>query len=135
VVRLGTRFISHWALIGFISFAALHLLLALAGLETVVLFVVVQAAMMACFGLTGSNFGAMAMENMGKMAGMASSVQGFVGSTSGAVLGLVIGQAFNGTAIPLYSGFLLAGIGALILTFVTERGTLFRRGVPEAAAE
>ncbi|NJC34655.1 DHA1 family bicyclomycin/chloramphenicol resistance-like MFS transporter [Sphingomonas jejuensis] len=133
VLRLGTRFISHWALIGFITFAAVHLLLALTGRETVVLFVAVQAAMMACFGLTGSNFGAMAMENMGRMAGMASSVQGFIGSTAGAVMGLLIGQAFDGTAVPLYLGFLVAGLGSLLLTFITERGTLFRRGVPEAA--
>ena len=34
--------------------------------------------MMGCFGLATANFSAMAMENMGEIAGTASSLQGFI---------------------------------------------------------
>ena len=75
-------------------------------------FAVIQALTMACFGLATSNFSAMAMENMGGIAGTASSVQGFLSVTIGAVIGVVIGQAFDGTTAPLAAGFLIVGAGA-----------------------
>lgn len=126
VMRFGTRLISHSALMGFLLFAALHLGFALSGTETLVSFVVVQAGMMACFGLATSNFSAMAMENMGEIAGTAASLQGFVATLGGAVGGAIIGQQFNGTTVPLYLGFLLSGLLALVFVLLAERGRLFR---------
>jgi DHA1 family bicyclomycin/chloramphenicol resistance-like MFS transporter len=80
---------------------------------------------MACFGLATSNFSAMAMENMGEVAGTASSVQGFTSITVGTLIGAGIGQAFDGTTGPMAAGFLLAGLAALALVLLTERGKLF----------
>ena len=126
VMRLGTRLLSHAALLGFIFFALVHLGFAFSGMETLTSFVVVQALMMGCFGLASANFGAMAMDNMGHIAGTASSVQGFIGTAGGALGGILIGQAFDGTTIPLYTGFLLGGLAALVAVLVTEGGRLFR---------
>ena len=126
VMRLGTRLISHSALTLLVVLSAIHLALALAGFETLVGFVVLQALTMGCFGLATSNFSSMAMENMGAIAGTASSVQGFTSVTFGAVIGVVIGQAFDGTTAPLAAGFLICGIVALLLVAITERGRLFR---------
>jgi DHA1 family bicyclomycin/chloramphenicol resistance-like MFS transporter len=131
VERLGTRRVSHTALLGFIGFSAIHAAVALSGAETLVTFAVLQAATMFCFGMVGSNFGAMAMEPLGRIAGTASSVQGFVSTIGGALLGLVIGQAFDGTTVPLTLGYLGCGVGCLLIVFVTERGRLFH---PTAAA-
>jgi DHA1 family bicyclomycin/chloramphenicol resistance-like MFS transporter len=126
VVRLGMRVISQWSLIGFVLFGVVHLLFALSGQETIWSFAIVQGLMMACFGLSSSNFGAMAMENMGGLAGTASSVQGFVGTVAGALIGLGIGQAFDGTTVPLYTGFVVCGAIAFLVVAITERGRLFR---------
>ncbi|MFZ5748948.1 MAG: multidrug effflux MFS transporter [Pseudomonadota bacterium] len=126
VMRLGTRRISHSALAGLIVIAALHLSLSLAGFETLAIFFVLQALMMACFGLANSNFSSMAMEKMGHIAGTASSLQGFTATMGGAVIGAVIGQAFDGTTVPLYTGFLLMGLIALVVIAIAERGRLFR---------
>lgn len=128
VMRFGTRLISHAALIGLLLVAAIHLAITLAGLESLTSFIVLQALMMACFGLANSNFSAMAMENMGAIAGTASSLQGFVSMLGGALLGAAIGQSFDGTTIPLYGGFLACGLVALVIVVATERGRLFRRG-------
>jgi len=126
VMKLGTRLISHSALVGLIVLAGTHLAITLAGVENLWSFTILQALMMACFGLSTSNFGAMAMANMGHIAGTASSVQGFITVTAGALLGAFVGQQFNGTTIPLYLGFFVAGLVALAIVFVVERGRLFR---------
>ncbi len=68
----------------------------------------------------------MAMENMGAIAGTASSVQGFASITAGVLIGAVIGQAFDLTTMPMIAGFLIAGVLSLAAIALTERGRLFR---------
>lgn len=126
VMRLGTRLISHSSVAILIAVAAVHLVIARFGGESLIVFAVLQAITMACFGLATSNFSAMAMENMGRIAGTASSVQGFASVTIGSLVGAGIGQAFDGTTQPLTLGFLIAGIAAFAFVFVTERGRMFR---------
>ncbi len=126
VVKLGSRRISHTALIGFTSVAAVHAGVALSGHESIWTFSILQTLTMFCFGLIAGNFGSMAMETMGKIAGTASSVQGFISTIGGSLLGFAIGQQFNGTVAPMTLGF--TGFGLLALAFVlfAERGKLFR---------
>lgn len=134
VEKHGTRRVSHAALLGMIAVSAVHSLVAAFSHETVLTFALLQFATMFCFGMLGSNFGSMAMENVGAIAGTASSVQGFVSTCVGVLLGLVIGQAFNGTVLPLVLGFLVLGLAALVVVFITEGGKLFRahHGAPQA---
>jgi DHA1 family bicyclomycin/chloramphenicol resistance-like MFS transporter len=68
---------------------------------------------MACFGLAGANAGALSMEPLGHIAGTASSVQGLITTIGGALIGLAIGQQFNGTVQPFLIGFFLCGLAAL----------------------
>ncbi len=134
VMRLGTRLISHGSLCALVVVSIVHLAAILIGWESLVSFAVFQALTLGCFGLAVSNFSAMAMENMGRIAGTASSVQGFVSVTAGAVIGAMIGQAFDGTTVPLVAGFLLAGLVALAFVALTERGRLFRPAIASKAA-
>jgi DHA1 family bicyclomycin/chloramphenicol resistance-like MFS transporter len=127
VMRFGMRLLSHVALVTATVLACLHLGVILAGWESLAVFIILQAPMMAALGLANSNFSAMAMENMGEVAGTASSLQGFVTTMGAAVLGAVVGQSFDGTAVPLYMGFAGLGLTALLIIFVTEKGRLFRR--------
>lgn len=126
VMRLGMRRISHTALAGMVAIAAVHLAVAWSGFESLWSFALLQAAMMMCIGLANSNFSAMAMERMGEIAGTASSLQGFVTTLGGALIGALIGQAFDGSTVPLYMGFLIAGVISLIIVAVTEQGRMFR---------
>ncbi len=125
VMRLGTRRIAHSAVIGMAVIAGGHLALVWAGYENLIAFAVLQALTMACFGLANSNFSAMAMENMGEIAGTASSVQGFMSITAGVGIGAVIGLAFDGSTAPMIAGFLVNGILSLAVVALTERGRLF----------
>src|SRR3546814_17455205 len=74
---VGTRRISHSALVGLILLSGLPLVVALAGWETLAAFAVIQALTMGCLGLATSNVAPMAMEHTGAIAATASRVQGF----------------------------------------------------------
>ena len=126
VMRLGTRRISHTALAAFIALSGVHLVIAATGHETIWSFAILQAMAMACFGLASANFSSMAMEKMGDIAGTASSVQGFITITVGAVVGALIGQGFDGTTVPLYRSFFIASLIAFAIVAIVERGRLFR---------
>jgi hypothetical protein len=86
------RIISHLGLLVFISITGAHVLIATLGLERLWTFVILQSATMACIGLTASNFGAMAMEPVGSVAGIGASLQGFISTFGGAVVGALIGR-------------------------------------------
>ena len=132
VERLGSRRLSHLALIGFIASAAVHAGVALSGKESLISFAVLQGLTMFCFGFIAGNFGALAMNNMGRIAGTASSVQGFVSTTFGSLTGFLIGQSFDGTAAPMTIGITTCGILALVAVMVAERGKLFSTVEPES---
>jgi len=125
VGRLGMRPLSHWALIAFIVISSLHAAVVLTGHETIVTFALLQAAAMFGFGLVSGNFGAMAMEPMGHVAGAAASLQGTLTALGGSLIGFFIGQSFNGTAAPITLGYALCGVMALICVLFAERGRLF----------
>ena len=129
VGRLGMRRVSHGALLGYIALTGTHALVALTGHEALWSFALFQGGAMFCFGLVAPNFGAMAMEPLGHVAGTASSVQGFVTTVGGALLGFFIGQHFDGTVVPLTLGFSLCGLAALAIVLVVERGRLFHPAV------
>ena len=126
VMRLGMRRISQAALVVMTLAAAGGLIAAGMGREGLVPFVLLQALAMAGYGLAGSNMSAMAMENMGAIAGTAASLQGALVITGGAVLGAIIASFFDGTTIALHAGFFVAGLLGLGIAAIVERGRLFR---------
>lgn len=135
VERLGSRLIAHTALMGFIAFSLLHAAIAYAGHDSLWMFAVMQGLKMFCFGLIAGNFGSMAMEPMGHIAGTAASAQGFISTIGGALLGFWIGQHFDGTTVPMTVGFAVLGVVALLLVLAAEKGRLFKaRNAPPSAA-
>ena len=137
VVKLGSRKISHTALLGFTGIAAVHATVVISGHESIWSFAILQAMTMFCFGLMAGNFGSMAMEPMGHIAGTASSAQGFISTIIGSLTGFAIGQQFNGTVVPMIVGFTGCGLMAIVAVLFAERGRLFtpRNAVPSPATE
>ena len=130
VGRFGLRRVGHGGALGFALVTLVHAAIATAGYETLTLFIVFQGLAMACFAFTSSNLGTLAMEHMGPIAGTASSVQGVVGTIGGAVIGFVIGQAFDGTPRPFLWGMAACALIAFVLVLLTEPKRLFA-GVEE----
>ncbi len=125
VGKVGMRRLSHGALIGFMTVSAIWFVLSLFGELPVWLFVGIFAVAMFQFGWIGSNFNSIAMEPLGHIAGTAASIQGFVQTLGGAVIGTIIGQSFDGTTTPLALGFTGVALVGLIFVLIAEKGKLF----------
>ncbi len=126
VERFGMRRISHTALLVYLCITAAHSLLAAFSIEQLWIFVLLQSATMGCFALSTSNFGAMAMEQVASVAGIGASLQGFVSTLAGALVGALIGRQFNGALLPLPAGSLCCGLASLLFVLLAEKGRLFR---------
>jgi len=131
VERLGMRFISHSALLVSLAVSLAHLFVVLEGHERLWTFMVFQSLSMGCFGLMVSNFGAMAMEPAGAVAGAAASLQGFSTTSSAAVIGAAIGKAFDNSTLPFTVGALCCSLACLVFVLAAERWRLFQ---PQAGA-
>ncbi|MGG2382959.1 hypothetical protein ACE40P_28710, partial [Salmonella enterica] len=66
-----------------------------------------------------------ALQPFAETAGSASSVQAFLRMVIAASLGILIGQAYDGSARPLALSFVVCAIGAMALLLYSERGRLF----------
>jgi DHA1 family bicyclomycin/chloramphenicol resistance-like MFS transporter len=58
-----------------------------------------------CVGLLFGNLNALAMEPLGHIAGVGAAVVGALTTTISLLLGILIGQSYNGTVLPLVAGF------------------------------
>ena len=114
VTRFGMEKLSSRALFIFAANSIVVLVLGLSGLMNVWLFLGLSLVWFMSFNFIMSNFGALAMMPLGEVAGTAASTQGFLQMVIGASIGTVIGQLYDGTTVPLASGFvilsLLAGL-------------------------
>src|SRR6516225_956291 len=126
VEHYGMRRISHSALMCYLGVTAVHFTVAFMGFESVPSFVVLQSLAMGSFALVAPNFGALAMEPLGAVAGVGASVQGFVTTCGGAVVASVIGRQFADSTVALTAGALVCGLLCLLVVLIGERGRLFR---------
>lgn len=127
VERFGARRVSHTALFAFILLGLGQLFAAQLHPEPMLLFLILVALTMGMVGFTGANFGSIAMEPFGHIAGAASSFQSFARMALGSGIGAVTGQRFNGSTEPMAQGFVVCGILALGCILWAESGKLFTR--------
>jgi DHA1 family bicyclomycin/chloramphenicol resistance-like MFS transporter len=127
VGHFGLRRVGHASALAFMIITAVHAAIALSGRETLLLFIVLQGLTMASFSFTSSNLGTLAMEHMAPIAGTASSVQGMIGTIGAAAIGFLIGQQFDGSAIPFVVGTAACAAGGFLLIVLTEPKRLFAR--------
>lgn len=117
VERLGMHYIClrAFAFIVFASvvFLALHAIIPI----TLPVFLIYAAVLFFCFGLIFGNMNALAMEPMGHIAGIAAAVIGCLSNIISMVLGSFIGQLYNGSLIPIVSGFIVLGLMAIAVMF------------------
>lgn len=132
VRRVGMRPVAHGALSIFTISGLLLFVLALGGNPPFwVTFGLLSICMMA-FGVLQGNISAIALEPMGHIAGTASSLVGVVTMTIANVLAGTVGQAYDGSIIPLAFAFGFGGLAAAGVVFWTEKGLVFRN-MPSAA--
>ncbi len=123
VMKHGMRKLSLIALTVMVglSFAYLPVTLSYAGLPPLWMTVTWQMVSFFFIGMLFANFNALAMEPMGHIAGSASAVIGSLMTFMSLVFGGMIGQAFDGTILPLNLGFALLGLASLGVMIWIER--------------
>jgi DHA1 family bicyclomycin/chloramphenicol resistance-like MFS transporter len=128
VRRFGMRRLSHGSILAFLVVSVVQVSVALVygGRPPLLVFGVALAANQFFASLTFPNFNAMAMEPLGAVAGTASSFMGFYTTLLASLLGLIVGQSFDGTVVPLGVGYVVLSVLAVLVVLWTEKGRLFR---------
>ena len=133
VVGLGMR---HVLVATYLAQVALTLVV-LAGLASGVFaavafptFLVWAVGLFAMMGLTMGNLNALAMEDLGHIAGFAASLMTAISTVASVALAVPVGQAFNATPLPLLTGVLVfsgLALGLILLVRKLPAGVFMPR--------
>jgi DHA1 family bicyclomycin/chloramphenicol resistance-like MFS transporter len=75
-----------------------------------------------CTGILFGNINAMAMQPLGHMAGMGAAVVGSLSTLISMLLGMLIGQSYNGTVLPLVIGMtVLSAITIFVVRWTAKK--------------
>lgn len=122
VKRHGMRKITRISLYALIIASVLFMAHTLFAEPSLLVFMLFMGTAFFCLGLMFGNMNAMAMEPMGHMAGLASAFIGAGSSVVSLTLGTSIGQLYNGTLMPLATGFLVLSIATYLIMRWAEVG-------------
>jgi len=124
VLRFGMRFLVRWSLIIVLglSIAFLGIALLAGGQLHLWLFMVYIMTTFFCVGVLFGNQNSLAMEPLGHLAGIGAAVVGSFSRLISMPLGIIIGQSYNGTIIPLITGFaILSGFTIIVIRYANPK--------------
>ena len=123
VMIYGMRYLSMRAMGTFcvIAVAFLPVVVAYDGVPPLWAFMAFCMSSFFCVSILFGNLNAMAMEPMGKIAGMAAALIGSASTLISLPIGVAIGQMFRGTLTPMVASFALIGAAAFALLYRTSK--------------
>jgi DHA1 family bicyclomycin/chloramphenicol resistance-like MFS transporter len=80
--------------------------------------------LMFCIGLLFPNISAMAMQPLGKVAGLGASLISAISTTIGVPVSIVVGRYFNNTLMPLGLAILFCALLSLFFLYIAKRGKM-----------
>jgi DHA1 family bicyclomycin/chloramphenicol resistance-like MFS transporter len=115
VMRYGMRLLSTWSswTLGGLSLLFLAFAWLQAGHPPLWIFTVYMLISFFCIGVLFGNLNALAMEPLGHIAGVGAAVVGALSLLIATLLGMFIGQSYNGTILPLVTGFAVLALLAV----------------------
>jgi len=116
VMRFGMRRLTNMGFAGLAGAPLLFLPVVFAegGLPPLWTLLVFLAVMFFCFGALMGNLNAMSMTALGHIAGVAAAIIGSMRFIIGMPMGIVIARRFDGTILPLVTGFAVLALLALV---------------------
>ena len=125
-MRYGMRALSRWAIRGLVILAWLFcgVVLFTDGIPPLGALMFFFITAFFCVGILFGNLNALAMEPLGHIAGVGAAVVGSLSTFIGTPLGILIGQAYNGTILPLVLGFGVLSLITMLTMNWAEQGTL-----------
>ena len=123
VMRLGMHTLITRALAALVGFSLLYSIILFARPEAESLWLFLTWGVLSFFsvGLVFGNVNALAMEPMGANAGIASAIIGAVSTVLAVAIGVPLGLLYNGSTLPLVGGFVILGLGCLLVVRFTPR--------------
>jgi len=118
VMRFGMRFLVRWSLIIIVGLSILAFGIALLFAGQPPLWFLMAYILMTffCVGILFGNQNSLAMEPLGHLAGIGAAVVGSLSTFISMSLGIIIGQSYNGTVLPLIIGIaILSGLSILVV--------------------
>lgn len=125
VMRLGMERLAVYALVAMAGMSAALLVTAMLhdGQPPFLLFMLICAAIFFCFAILFSNLNAMAMQSLGRVAGLGASLTSGLSSLIAVGIAVALGRFYEQSVLPLALGFLLAGLGGLALVLLARRSS------------
>ena len=122
VMRFGMWNLVNIALIAFVLISLVYVIIFWSGvnppIEILIVFLMLQFASVAfLFG----NYRALAMQPMGHIAGIGSALNGFISTIMAVPIANYIGSFIKTSVLPLFMGFFITGIIALILFYSVKK--------------
>ncbi len=123
VMRLGMHRLMVAALVMFSLLSAVFLAVSLtmSGHPPFALLIGYLLAAFFALGILFGNLNAAAMEPLGHIAGLASAAFGSIMTLISIAIGVLAGQAYDGTVLPLAGTYTGLGVGALALVILARR--------------
>jgi DHA1 family bicyclomycin/chloramphenicol resistance-like MFS transporter len=124
VTRLGMRFLVNWSLLIIFGLSIIAFVIALlaAGQPQLWLFMTYLILAFFCVGILFGNQNSLAMEPLGRMAGIGAAVVGSLSTLISMPLGTIIGQSYNGTILPFIIGMVvLTGLAILVVRWAESK--------------
>ncbi len=125
VQRYGMHRLAVTALCGLTLASAVLLTVALihGGVPPFAAFMAICFAAFFCNGLLFGNINAMAMQSLGRVAGLGASMIASISSLVAVILSVAVGRFYDQTVVPLACGFLLAAVVSLVLVLAAHRSS------------
>ena len=122
VMRFGMWNLVNIALLSFVTISLIYVVLFWSGvnppIEVLMAFLMLQFTSIAfLFG----NYRALAMQPMGHIAGIGSALNGFISTVMAVPIANYIGSFVTTSVLPLFIGFLITGVIALILFYSVKK--------------
>ncbi|WP_158972658.1 multidrug effflux MFS transporter [Paraglaciecola sp. L3A3] len=123
VMRLGMRKLCTWAMLGWMIFSTLLAALCFAndGIPPLWQFVSVLFCDFFCIGILFGNINSMAMQPLGKMAGLGAAIIGSLSSVFSVPTAVFIGSFIHTTITPVALGFVAFGCISFILYWYADK--------------
>lgn len=123
VMRYGMYRLAVSALTGLTITSSALLLVSLGydGIPPFLWFMTLCFLMFFCIGILFGNINAMAMQFLGRIAGLGASLVASLSSIIAVIFSISIGRFYNATMLPIAIGFVISAVIALILIIAAER--------------
>ncbi|MDX2447478.1 MAG: multidrug effflux MFS transporter [Desulfobacterales bacterium] len=112
VMRFGMRALSHRAILLFVVLMTIYLAVTyqMGGRTPLWLMMVFFAPSFFCMGILFGNLSAVAMEPLKHMAGIGAAIIGSFSNFISSSLGAIVGRCYDGSTLPLVTGFVIFGL-------------------------